>query len=393
MNKADAATTLISRARIRLMLDPMTTYWAAQSLYLQPTPITAEWWKARLGADTKPTMCTDGVKLYYHSPFVESLPSQQLDAVMVEETAHTALGHPFRCGARDPRKWNIAADGVLHDWLTPLGYKFPPGGVDMGGKAAGKSVETVYAEMPDPPPGGSGCQWGAPPLPGWVIAPEDGNGNPLGEAELSALKAKWDQRLAQGLQIAKAAGTVPGGADRLGNYIHQSKVPWQEHLQRFFSALVPFNYTWHPIDRRFAHLGLYLPGIERRGTGHIAFLVDVSGSIGQRWLDQCTAELVRILDEIRPETVHVIYFDSIVQTVEQYQGGDAFSLHTTGGGGTDFRPPFDHIDKLGTRPLGVVVFTDLECSSYPEKPPYPVIWVTDSPSASPQFGDVIRLEV
>jgi len=210
---------------------------------------------------------------------------------------------------------------------------------------------------------------------------------------MGKLEQEWRNRSIEALRISKAAGTVPGSAERLAQNVHKSRVPWQEHLQRFFSQLVPFNYTWYPPDRRYAHMGLYLPSIESRGVGGIAALIDVSGSIGQYWLDQCSAELARIVDEVQPEMLHVVYFDSQVRKVERYGPGEPFRLQSTGGGGTSFVPPFEYLDTLPRLPLGIVVFTDLQCSDYPAKPDAPVLFVTDAPELTPKFGDVIRLEV
>jgi len=63
------------------------------------------------------------------------------------------------------------------------------------------------------------------------------------------------------------------------------------------------------------------------------------------------------------------------------------------GGGTDFKPGFEYIEKEAVMPSCVIYFTDGWCDSFPEAPDYPTLWIsTDKANFTPPFGEVINLE-
>ena len=63
-----------------------------------------------------------------------------------------------------------------------------------------------------------------------------------------------------------------------------------------------------------------------------------------------------------------------------------------GGGGTNFQPPFKWIADQGIEPKAVVYLTDLICSSYPEPPTYPVLWLVYGGMTQVPFGEVVRTD-
>jgi predicted metal-dependent peptidase len=62
-----------------------------------------------------------------------------------------------------------------------------------------------------------------------------------------------------------------------------------------------------------------------------------------------------------------------------------------GGGGTDFRPVFDHIQENRLKPDYVVFFTD-GYGSFGDDPGLPLLWVMTS-EVDPPFGETIRVNV
>ena len=63
-----------------------------------------------------------------------------------------------------------------------------------------------------------------------------------------------------------------------------------------------------------------------------------------------------------------------------------------GGGGTDFRPVFDHIEKNEVAPDVLVFFTDTWGEFPAEPPPYPVLWIVDVPGAHVPWGEMIHVK-
>ena len=94
-----------------------------------------------------------------------------------------------------------------------------------------------------------------------------------------------------------------------------------------------------------------------------------------------------------PATLHLIYCDTTVTDYHCVEKSDLpVTIHPKGGGGTDFRPAFNHIEKKNIHPACFIYLTDLECKTFPREPSYPVLWVkTGQGTIQPPFGDVITL--
>ncbi|MCK4694703.1 MAG: hypothetical protein KAT74_03020, partial [Candidatus Cloacimonetes bacterium] len=86
-----------------------------------------------------------------------------------------------------------------------------------------------------------------------------------------------------------------------------------------------------------------------------------------------------------------IYVDSKVANVETIDIYD-FQLHAKGGGGTDFKPGFEYIEKEAIMPSCTIYFTDGYCDSFPDSPDYSVLWIlTGKAGFTPPFGEVIHM--
>lgn len=194
----------------------------------------------------------------------------------------------------------------------------------------------------------------------------------------------------QAMCSAKACGRMPSGIERQLKEARESKCDWRAILREFIAATDPSDYRWSPPNRRFISSGLYLPSITRSGVGEIVIAVDTSGSIGQRELDRFAGEVTAISEETKPECIHVVYCDAAVAATEEFGPSEAIKLSPKGSGGTDFRPPFQWVEDQGIQPKCLIYLTDLCCSSFPEPPDYPVLWVTDSRTSAP-FGETVRM--
>ncbi len=128
----------------------------------------------------------------------------------------------------------------------------------------------------------------------------------------------------------------------------------------------------------------------KSGVGEIVIAVDTSGSIGSEELQQFAGEITAICDEAKPEAIHVVYCDAAVQGVQRFEPSEPIQLEPKGGGGTDFCPVFDWVRTQEITPVCLIYLTDLCCSSYPQVPDYPVLWVTDSRRIAP-FGETIQI--
>jgi predicted metal-dependent peptidase len=216
-----------------------------------------------------------------------------------------------------------------------------------------------------------------------VAAPE-GEKGPL----LEAIRREVAGRI---LEAAKRRGNVPGDLIRFAEAVLTPKVPWETLLRALVSQALapvrgPVHRTYAVLHRRTPFLGAILPG-GRDGLPRIALVVDTSGSMGDRELEQALAEVRRILALVGTLTVYSV--DAAVQAVQTVR--DARQVRLKGGGGTDMRVGIE--EALKGRPDLIVVYTDGH-TPWPEKaPPVPVVVVCTTDERTPPWAKRVRVEV
>lgn len=359
------------------------------------------------------TMGTDGVRLVYNPDFVESLTLPELTGVWAHEAMHCALDHTGRLGNRDRKRFNIAADHAINPLLIDAGLTLPKSAL-IDPRYRNKSAEEIYAllpvEQPDNAQGGQGRGQGAPGGPsqpgqgqddasGAQGAADDDPGGcggvlpaPEGQTadEAAQLEQDWKVATIQAANVARAAGKLPGGVDRIVTEVKKPQIDWKEVLRRFISSAAPSDYSWTPPNRRHIASGLYLPALKPDSLGKLGVFIDTSGSIGAATLAMFSAELNAILEDARPEAVHLIYCDAAINSAEEISADDyPVKLKAKGGGGTDFRPPFAHIEREGIDIVAAIYLTDLE-GPFPQEPEFPTLWACTTAQVAP-WGETIRL--
>ncbi len=331
------------------------------------------------------TAYTDSVVLGYNPDFIAKLTNAELKGVICHEVMHVAMLHPFRRNDRDHFKWNVACDFAVNQIVVEAGFSLPAGAL-LNDKYKGLEAEVIYSMLPQ--------DYQLPQkavLIGDVKDYQQDKNDPNSPAPQQQ-EQNWKITLTQAATVAKAQGKLPTDLDRLIESILQPQLPWKEILARFITENAKNDYTWTKPNKRYLHTGLYLPELNTPTLGTIAVIIDTSGSIDQQELDLFASELQAILT-IYPKTeIKVIYVDSKVAHTETIDIYD-FQLHARGGGGTDFQPGFDYIEKEQLDPACAIYFTDGWCDSFPEETPdYPTLWVvTDRVKFDPPFGEVIHI--
>ena len=372
--------------------------------------------RLKLVPGSLPTMATDGRRIVYNPAFVDWLSPAELEGVLAHEVLHCALAHHCRRGQWEPDLWNQAADYAVNPILLGSGVVLPPG-VLVDATFADLSAEEIYsrllnrrntAEEFENPPSGQGAaesQPGPPaggpanpeqppsPRPGAIGEVMDAvgeDGQAASQAERLRQEREWAIASEQAIRSAKACGQEPAGMERALEEERCGRVDWRSVLRDFVSASRPSDYSWTPPNCRHVARGLYLPSVVRSGVGEIVIAVDTSSSIGAEELNQFAAEITAIAQDVQPDVIHVVYCDAAVQNVQEVVPPEAVVLSPAGGGGTDFRPPFEWVEERGLSPACLIYLTDLCCRSYPQTPDYPVLWVTDSRRTA-NFGETLRI--
>lgn len=363
------------------------------------------------------TAWTDGKHLGYNPKFVMALKADELVTLVKHEVLHCSNGHPWRRDAREPRRFNDACDYSINPILVDAGGTLPEGGL-LDDQYKGKSAEWIYDRLPAMPPqqspqGGSGQSRGnsksTPGQSGQRPGSTGGKGqgskpehNPLGEVrdaptagadgEAQPTEEDWRQATVQAAVLAKGQGKLPAGMDRLIGKLTKPRVDWKPAMRRFAQEAARADYSFARPNLRYVPR-LYLPALQSHEVGIIAIAVDTSGSVDDVLLGQFGSEVSAVADEVRPRQIRVLYCDAEVNRQETFERDEPVTLKACGGGGTDFRPVFDEIQKWEEPPVALIYLTDLYGTHPASDPGVATLWVTPNHEHPPvPFGEVIVAE-
>jgi predicted metal-dependent peptidase len=370
------------------------------------------------------TAWTDGTSMGYNPLFIDTLSLDEAKFLFCHEVGHVAYLHHTRRLGREPGRWNRAGDYVLNGMiLKSTSYSMPKGGL-LNPAFDGFATEAVYDRLPDDgttqssqgkpsdkPQKGQGKSKGKsgkksgsgqgepiqnPSDPGRCGEVRDAPGQstpPASPADLELAESDWKVAVAQAASVARAAGKLPAGLERIVAEILEPVVDWKSITREFMERTAKADYDWGVPNRRHISRGFMLPSLRSKELKPFVLVVDVSGSVTQERLDVFDAEANGVLEEHPTTPCHVIYCDSAVSKVDEYEGGERIKLKAVGGGGTDFRPAFAEVEKLGITPSCLIYLTDMECSDFPkEAPEYPVLWARlekDDKGTKPPWGEEV----
>lgn len=349
--------------------------------------------------DAQSTMSTDGKSITYSSDFVLGISDKEVQAVFAHEVCHCILTHQLRRGEREHRRWNIACDYAVNLILEDCKFKLPgTAGEDYLLDHAYKdmSAEEIFEKMPQ----GIEDQlmpeiWMFGVVEDTMGEPEGEGGNAVGltQTQLETETREWLNKVAEAANAAKMMGRMSASLERMIDNILDSRLPWQELLARFLHSVVKNDFNWSRPNRTMMNnYQIYLPTLWNEACGSIVLAVDTSGSIGQIQLDEFNAELNGILDQVRPEKVTVIYADADVKHIDEYTPDQyPVTMSPHGGGGTDFRPVFEHTNEHIQDVQCLIYLTDMMGTFPEDEPDYPVMWITNSTIEEAPFGQVVKL--
>lgn len=359
----------LAKARIKLVLDH--PFYGVISMQL---PVV--WTEA------VPTAAVDGRKMYFNPEFVHGLTDPQLVFLIAHECMHLMLSHCTRRGNRDPKRWNIAGDYIGNEFLIndKIG-EFIPGGLFDPSLTENLtlSTEQVYDKLPE-----GGDDEGDEP------GDQPGPLDEVIDCDDPALEQEVKVMISQAAQAAEMAGKLSDGQKRLVGELVHPKVPWRDVLRDFPVRCRTVDRTFARPNRRHGNNVFILPSVDGQVMGEMAVFVDCSGSINDKILNDFAAEIRAIHEQMRPEKLHVVYFDTEVLHHDEFDPDDDVSITPHGGGGTMFSPMFKYMAEQDAALTCAVVLTDLQCSDFGPAPDYPVLWVSTDATAAP-WGQVVKV--
>jgi predicted metal-dependent peptidase len=295
-------------------------------------------------SDTCPTAATNGRDVKYGREFVKSLKDKELAFVILHEAMHKAYRHLTvwkKLYDEDSKLANAACDYVINIELADLDTNaetiaMPKMGlIDARFRGMNsKQVFDILKKEQDENGGGSGSGSGGFDEHDWEDAQE------MSKEEKEALGREIDAALRQGVMAAKKVGKGGGGMSRELSDLLNPQVDWREALREFMKSTCANKdkSSWRKVNRRYIGQDVYMPTLIGEAVGRIVVGVDTSGSIGGQELAKFLSEVKSIADDVSPEAIDLLYWDSKVAAHETYERGELEgmlqSTKPKGGGGT-----------------------------------------------------------
>lgn len=231
-----------------------------------------------------------------------------------------------------------------------------------------------------------------------VRSPKNADGSELSEGQMKEIEQEIKIDVQQAYQIAKKQGNLPAGMERWIKDFLEPTINWREVLAQFIVQNTRNDYSWNRPNKRYLRQDLYAPSLNKPEIGTVAIGIDTSGSIGQKELDTFASEVKAILG-LYCNKVFVIYCDSKVAHVDEFDNPNDIELKPYGGGGTACTPVFSYIQKHEINPVIAIHFTDGYVDDYETKvikeADYDILWVL-SPDSNKHFkpstGTVVEIK-
>ena len=361
---------------------------------------------------------TENSVLLYDTALLGTWTAAQAGGVVLHEYLHIYSKHAQRFAAAcrlgwltkaDAELWNFAADAEINDDLVAAGVPMPEGIVtpatlgfpnNLTAEDYAKRLKASQTPRPKGKPGAGKCGSGAGnPIPGEPLR-DLVPGRSAGEQEMQ--RAQDAQNIVQAAE--RGRGKVPTGwlceARKLAE---PPRVSWERHLAVQVRNCVTHkqgltDYTF--CERSRAQSGLVyalgpraplLPGMHAPQV-EVALAFDTSASMNSL-LDSALCEAEGVLRAVPGARVSCLACDARVHSVARIHSAREIRPLLKGGGGTDFRPVFDAIERLRPRPNVLVFCTDLD-GEFPAKEPRGIstIWLRLGTKLRAPFGVIVDLE-
>jgi len=319
--------------------------------------------------DKTPTAKTNGLDVIYGRDFVGSLNDKQLGFLILHENMHKAYRHLVVWKTLYKRnRWlaNAACDYVINLQLMdydPHGQdiEFPTNkdGNQIGlvdEKYRGMDAHQVFLKLLEehgdvqPPDGGEGLDDHD-----WESAEE------MTDKEKEEAAKEIEDALRQGQILV---GKMKGNVSREVQDLLTPKVDWKEALRDFIKSTTAGKdqTTWRRLHKRYIGMDIVMPSTFDEKVGPITVAIDTSGSIGHEELAQFLSEVKLICEEVRPEKLDILYWDTRVAGHEVYSDAElanvVYVTEAKGGGGTEPSCVPKYMRKHNMTPECLIMLTD-----------------------------------
>ena len=394
--------------------------------------------------ETIPTACTDGKNEKYNPEFIDNLSDPQLRFLILHENYHKMYRHltTWRWMFEEhPQLANIACDFFIniriHDDNKDSGFAVMPPDGCFDEKYRGWDSPSIYADLRKQCKkcgtcGGSGKDPNAGEQQGQGGGQDEQQGKggqcpDCGGSGLDTQKIKvimggkegFDQHDWEGAQEMSAeekrelmqdidqairqgallAGKTGSGGNRDIKDLLEPQIDWREVLRDFIMTTCAgkdFS-TWRRPNRRFISSGHYLPSAISEKVESLLIGGDMSGSIGDAEQRVILSEANGVLDAVKPEKIHMVYWDTAVCQHEEYEGNEVGnfvnSTNPKGGGGTNVECVPEFMAKNAIQPQAAIIITDGYLGGSWGQWNCPVLWIiVDNKGCTAPHGTTLHIK-
>lgn len=382
-------------------------------------------------SDLVPTARTNGRDAEYGRAFVDTLSDKELAFLVMHENMHKCYRHLTTWKGLheiDHQLANMACDHVINIQLYDMDQsesvlshpRDPKTGKPMGcfdTRFRGMDAKQVFdilreeqPKRPQRPKGDRPCDDGDEGDNGHRGNDRQDVGNSLdehdwqgaqdglSEEEKKQLEQDIDHALRQG---AIYAGKVGGNMSREIGELLAPKIDWRAVLKRFVKTNLRGRDapSWRKAHKNYLWQDVILPAIIGKKMKHLAVAFDTSGSIQGPLLDAFMSEFNKLILDVMPDRVDVMYWDTRVDGHETYTSDIKNIISRTnprGGGGTnpDCIPVF--MQEHSIRPDALVILTDGYMHSNPPgwaSLNVPILWcVIGNSDYTPPKGQIVNIK-
>jgi len=327
---------------------------------------------------------TDGRSIYLGAG-ASKMPPRDIAYVIAHEAMHIILKHPLRTKQilrRHPELVpeqllalaNYVADAFVNMYLARTKISTSRVGLvtpetikkSFGVSIEDKSFEEVMEEIIK---AGKAVEYGGECIgdyekPSGRELLNEGADRDDEEEDEERIEREVNRRIADAYNAARGAGSVPADLERLVNELLKPKVDWRAIVRRDLSGFFgsKYRHSWKRMSKKQPGL---LPGRKSVGSrGDALILVDTSGSISERELQQFVAEAFAVAKAAGRDVLVIPWDAKAYEPIRIRRSEDAKSVKVRlkGGGGTVILPALKAAEQYMRPTTKVVILSDWDIS-------------------------------
>ena len=337
------------------------------------------------------TFRSDGTSLEYNPEYLEKASADEIMFALANGAMHTMFRHAQRRARRVSRIWQAAIDIAVNAILRKNGFVLPPY-VYYDERFEGMYAEEIYAVLTEEMRENDSLE------------PETDSEERDYENDISKRSAstrrvppshrneteECDADIYEALfRKYEKQQALPEGLEMLLPQWYRSHIDWRTRLHRYLAEYLKTTYRFLPPNMKYLYRGMALPSAVS-DTVTFVVAVDSSGSIDETLLGRFLAETEAIVQSFDNYRIEFIVADDRIRSHTTFYPGEPLRYRIEGGGGTDFRPLFNYVEKTVYDPKLLLYFTDAQ-GVFPQRAPlYDTLWVLPAKREVP-FGDTLVL--